>query len=99
MPLILHHLTPLHWAVAGAGIAAITLCLLFVANRRLGISTGLEDVCSLVVRLPYFTRDSVRSARKWRLPDSAARIWRRTLYGRSASNAWRRPWNPPGYAL
>jgi len=68
VPLILHHLTPLHWAVSGAGIAAITLCLLFVANRRLGISTGLEDVCSLVVQLPYFTRDSLRSARKWRLP-------------------------------
>ena len=68
MPLILDHLQPLHWAVAGAGIAAITLCLLFLANRRLGISTGFEDVCSLVVQLPYFGRDSLHSARKWRLP-------------------------------
>jgi len=68
MPLILHDLTPLHWAVAGAGIAAITLLLLFVTNRRLGISSGLEDICSLVVPLPYFTRGSLRSARTWRLP-------------------------------
>lgn len=68
MPLILNHLMPLHWAVAGAGIAAVTLCLLFVANTRLGISTGFEDVCSLVIQHPYFNRGSLRSGRKWRLP-------------------------------
>jgi uncharacterized membrane protein YedE/YeeE len=68
VPLILHALPPIHWAVAGAGIALITLALLFVANRRLGISTGLEDVCSFVLPVPYFARDAVRSARKWRLP-------------------------------
>ena len=68
MPLILHHLTPLHWAAAGAGIASVTLALLFVANRRLGISTALEDVCSFVLPVPYFARDAVRSARHWRLP-------------------------------
>ncbi len=68
MPLILHGLTPIHWAVGGAGIALVTLALLFVANRRLGISTGLEDVCSFVLPVPYFARDAVRSARKWRLP-------------------------------
>jgi len=68
MPLILHHLPPIHWFVAGAGIALITLALLFIANRRLGISTGLEDVCSYVLPVPYFTRDAVVSARQWRLP-------------------------------
>ena len=68
MPLILHGLTPIHWAIGGAGIAVITLALLFIANRRLGISTGLEDVCSFVLPVPYFARDAVRSARKWRLP-------------------------------
>ena len=67
MPLILHHLTPIHWAAAGAGIAAVTLALLFVANRRLGISTGLEDLCSFVLPVPYFARDAVRSARQWRM--------------------------------
>jgi hypothetical protein len=59
---------PLPWAVGGAGIAAITLCLLFLANRRLGISSGLEDVCSLVFAIPYFRRSSVTSGRQWRLP-------------------------------
>jgi uncharacterized protein len=68
MPLILHGLTPWHWAAAGAGVAAVTLCLLFLASRRLGISTGFEDVCSLLLQHPYFARDSLRSARKWRLP-------------------------------
>jgi uncharacterized membrane protein YedE/YeeE len=68
LPLILNHAAPLHWGIAGAGIAAVTLCLLFLANRRLGISTGLEDVCSLLIAQPYFQRRAVASGRKWRLP-------------------------------
>jgi uncharacterized protein len=68
MNLILNDLRPLHWAVSGAFIAATTLCLLFVANRRLGISTGLEDLCSLVLQQSYFRRNAIRSGRDWRLP-------------------------------
>ncbi len=68
MRLILNDLIPLHWALAGAGIAAVTLCLLWIANRRLGISTSFEDVCSLVLRQPYFTRSVIRTGRVWRLP-------------------------------
>ena len=68
MPLLLNNLPPLNWAVAGAGLAAVTLLLLFIANTRLGISTGLEDVCSLVLEQPYFRRGSLRSGRRWRLP-------------------------------
>ena len=68
MPLLLTGLPPLHWAVAGAGIAAVTLLLLFVANIRLGISTGLEDVCSLVLDQPYFRRGILQSGRGWPLP-------------------------------
>lgn len=68
MPLILNNLSPLHWAVAGTVIAAVTLCLLLVANRRLGLSTGFEDICSLVLERPYFRRDAVASGRRWRLP-------------------------------
>ena len=68
MTLILNHLQPIHWAAAGAGIAAITLLLLFVGNRRLGLSSGFEDVCGLVLGQPYFTRASLRAARGWRLP-------------------------------
>jgi hypothetical protein len=68
MHLILNNLVPLHWAIAGAGISAVTLCLLLVANRRLGISTGLEDICSLVLEQPYFRRSAITSGRRWRLP-------------------------------
>ena len=66
--LILHGLTPLHWAIAGLGIAGVTLALLFIGNRRLGISTGLEDICSLALPAPYFRRSAVTSGRPWRLP-------------------------------
>jgi uncharacterized membrane protein YedE/YeeE len=68
MHLILNGLPPLHWAIAGAAIAAITLALLVVGNRRLGISTGFEDVCSLVLPQPYFRRSAVVDGRPWRLP-------------------------------
>lgn len=64
--LILHDLEPIHWAVAGAGIALVTLLMLFVANRRLGVSTGLESICSYVVRAPYFRRGELLSSRGWR---------------------------------
>jgi len=68
MPLILNGSPPLHWALAGAGIAAVTLLLLVLANRRLGISSGFEDVCSLVLRQTYFRREGLLTARTWRLP-------------------------------
>jgi uncharacterized membrane protein YedE/YeeE len=68
MPLILNGLPPLHWAGAGAGIAAVTLLLLVVANRRLGISSGFEDICSLVLRPTYFRREDLLTNRTWRLP-------------------------------
>jgi uncharacterized membrane protein YedE/YeeE len=68
MNLILNNLQPIHWALAGAGIGATTLVLLFGANRRLGISTGLEDMCGLVLPQPYFHRGGIRSGREWRLP-------------------------------
>jgi uncharacterized membrane protein YedE/YeeE len=68
MPLILHELQPIHWALAGAGISLVTLTLLWVSSHRLGVSTGFENVCSLVVRAPYFRRDAVRGSNSWRLP-------------------------------
>jgi uncharacterized membrane protein YedE/YeeE len=68
MTLLLHDVTPIHWAVAGAGISVITLALLFLANRRLGLSSSFEDICSLVLPLPYFQRKAVVSGRPWRLP-------------------------------
>ena len=68
MNLILNDLSPIHWALAGAGIAAVTLTLLFVSSNRLGVSTGFENVCSLVVNAPYFRRESLTSSHGWRLP-------------------------------
>jgi uncharacterized protein len=68
MTLILNDLLPMHWAAAGTSIAAVTLLLMFVTNRRLGFSSGLEDICGLVLRQPYFSRGSLRAARGWRLP-------------------------------
>ena len=68
MRLILHDLEPMHWALAGVGIAGVTLALLLLASRRLGISTGFEDICSLVLPAPYFRRLAVLSGRGWRLP-------------------------------
>jgi uncharacterized membrane protein YedE/YeeE len=74
MPLILNGLAPIHWALAGAGIAAVTLTLLFVGNRRLGISTSFEDFCSLALTTPYFRRDAVVSGRVWRMPFAAGLV-------------------------
>lgn len=68
MHLILNNVEPLHWAVAGAGIAIVTLLLLFVSSQRLGISTSFEDICSLALPIPYFQRTAVLSGRVWRLP-------------------------------
>jgi len=66
--LILHHLQPYHWAAAGVAIGAITLLLLWVTNQRLGISTGYENLCGLVVKAPYFRRSEIRGSNGWRLP-------------------------------
>jgi len=66
--LILHDLAPLHWAVAGAAIGVITLLLLFSTNQRLGISTGFENICALVVHARYFQRSEITGSHGWRLP-------------------------------
>jgi uncharacterized membrane protein YedE/YeeE len=68
LPLILTGQAPLHWAVTGAVIAAVTLLLLFVTNHRLGVSSGFDDLCSLSLPVPYLRRREVASGRKWRLP-------------------------------
>jgi len=66
--LILHHLEPWHWAVGGAAIGAITLLLLWVTNQRLGISTGLENLCALAIHPPYLRRREITGSQGWRLP-------------------------------
>lgn len=91
MPLILHGLPPIHWALAGAAIAAVTLVLLLVANRRLGVSSGLEDICSLVLERRYFQRSAVTLGRPWRLPFLAGLLlggFLSALFGGGWSPTW-----------
>lgn len=66
--LILHDLAAWHWALGGAAIGAITLLLLFIGGKRLGISTGFENVCALVSSQPYFRRKSLAGSGGWRFP-------------------------------
>ena len=66
--LILNDLAPYHWAIGGLGIGVITLLMLAVTNRRLGISTGFESVCSLVVKTRYFQRPALLESNRWRIP-------------------------------
>lgn len=68
MNLILNDVEPIHWAFGGAAIGLLTLTLLFVGNRRLGVSSGFENICSVVVNAPYFRRESVLASNSWRLP-------------------------------
>jgi uncharacterized protein len=91
MPLILNGLPPLHWALAGVCIAAITLALLFLGRRRLGISGGFDDVCGLVLASPYFTRPAARAARQWRLPFLAGLVLGGFLSA-SLSGGWHVTW-------
>jgi uncharacterized protein len=92
MPLLLHGLAPMHWAVAGTGIAGVTLALMFLLNRRLGISTGFEDICSLVLRSPYFDRTALVRARTWRLPFLAGLVLGGMLSAVLAGG-WAPTWN------
>ena len=59
----------MHWALAGAGIAAITLLMQALRNTSLGISTSFENLCAIVSDAPYFRRDRIiGSGGQWRLP-------------------------------
>jgi len=65
--LILHGLDVWHWALGGVSLGVITLTLLFITNKRLGISGGFENVCSLASQLPYFRKQSLKKSSPWRL--------------------------------
>jgi hypothetical protein len=56
------------WWQAGAALGGITLLLLWLGNQRLGISTGFENLCALVLRAPYLKRAEVANSARWRLP-------------------------------
>jgi len=66
--MILNGLEPMNWAVAGLGIALVVLAVLLVSGKRLGVSTGFESVCSLVVSHDYFRRAALQGSNPWRMP-------------------------------
>jgi uncharacterized membrane protein YedE/YeeE len=68
MDLILNDISPWHWALGGACIGLVTLGLLFVGNRSLGVSTGFENICSIVVDTPYLRRENLLAGASWRFP-------------------------------
>lgn len=57
----------MHWAIAGATIAGVTLVLQAVGRRSLGLSSGLEDLCSLASNNPVFAHTAAEG-QAWRLP-------------------------------
>ncbi|RMF19580.1 MAG: hypothetical protein D6761_00130 [Candidatus Dadabacteria bacterium] len=58
----------MHWAVAGAIIAATAVFLQWLNNTNLGISTTFENLCSIVTHRGYFGTDRPRRGIGWRLP-------------------------------
>lgn len=94
MPLIATGGPPMHWLLAGASIAALTLALLYLANRRLGISSGFDDLCSLALRGPYFRRAGLLAARRWRLPFLAGLAIGGWLSA-SLAHGWSPTWSVP----
>ncbi len=91
--LILHDLEPYHWAVAGAAIGAMVLALLYITNKRFGVSTGFESACSLVLRAtPYFQRDSLRESNPWRLAFLAGLVLGGVLSA-SLGGGWEPTWD------
>ena len=68
LDLILNGTSPVHWAAGGAVIAAVTVTLLVVGNRQLGVSSGFDDICSIVLDAAYFRREALLGGGAWRLP-------------------------------
>jgi uncharacterized membrane protein YedE/YeeE len=87
---MLHQLEPWHFAIAGAGIAGVALTLQAVGNRALGVSTGLEEFCSLTSRSPYFARPELRS--HWRLVMFAGLVCGGVLSA-VTSGGWQPTWD------
>jgi len=81
----------MHWALAGLAIAAITLVLQYVANRGLGLSSGLEDICSLASNAPYFRRPELQD--RWRFPFLFGLFIGGAVSAASAGHGWQVIWS------
>ena len=51
----------------GVALGLLTLLLLYVTNVRLGMSSGMENICSLFSRARYFHRAELGPAQTRRL--------------------------------
>lgn len=91
--LLLHNVQPLHWAVAGVAIAAITLAMQALKNTSLGISTSFENLCGIFSSAPLFRRKQVAGPEgQWRLPFMAGLL----LAGMASAvlaGGWQLTWN------
>jgi len=90
--MILNGLAPMNWAVSGLGIALVVLAVLLVSGKRLGMSTGFESVCSLVVSSNYFRRDALQKSNPWRFPLLVGLIAGGTLSA-LLSGGWNPTWD------
>ena len=66
--------------------------MLWATNHRLGISSGFEDVCSLVLKTPYLERAEVRQGRGWRIPFLVG-LFLGGVLSASLAKGWRPMWD------
>lgn len=90
--LLLHDLSPYHWAIGGLLIGVITVLMLALGGQRLGVSTGFENVCALVSRAPYFRREEIFGSHGWRLPFLGGLVMGGVLSA-VFGGGWRPIWN------
>jgi len=79
------------WWLGGAAIGVLTLLLLWLGNQRLGLSTGFENLCALVLPTPHLKRAEVSGSARWRLPFLAGLVLGGALAA-AATSGWSPSW-------
>ena len=87
--MILNNAQPIHWGWIGLVIGAVALFMLYFLNTRFGISTGLEDLCAIVSKRPFFRRKPKMGLRSWRVPFLLGLV-----LGGAISAVWTGGWSP-----
>jgi hypothetical protein len=80
------------WWQGGAAIGAITLALLWLGGQRLGLSTGFENLCALVLQTPHLKRAEVAGSARWRLPFLAGLVLGGALAA-ATTGGWSASWH------